>query len=84
MSSLGSMSQKIVVRASDDVFDDTKKKMTLAEEESKKQWYVVHVFYTSILSHSDVDVYSQLGTKMNRQCAIRKNIAQIFIGTIVR
>ena len=38
LSSLGSMSQKIVVKASDDVFDDTRKKMTLAEEESKKQW----------------------------------------------
>ena len=39
LSSLGSMSQKIVVRATDDIFDDTRKKMTLAEEESKKQWY---------------------------------------------
>jgi len=34
------MQQKITVLATDDVYNLTRERMTLAEEESKKVWYV--------------------------------------------
>ena len=40
LSLLGTMSQKLVIKATDDVYKATKDRMALAEEESKKSWSV--------------------------------------------
>ena len=40
LQSFGVMDTRVNVQASDDVYRNTREKMTLAEEESKKVWYV--------------------------------------------
>lgn len=38
MIAIGSLSKKLTVHATDDVYKATKEKMALAEEESKRNW----------------------------------------------
>ena len=38
------MSYRVAVHATDDVYDRTRARMTMAEEESKKVWYVFYAF----------------------------------------
>ena len=44
LESLGPFSQKLVVQASDDVYQATLVKMNMAEQESKKVWYAEVIF----------------------------------------
>ena len=44
LESLGVMGLKMNIKAKDDVYEATRQRMAVAEEESKKNWYVLLVF----------------------------------------
>jgi hypothetical protein len=43
LESLGVMGLKMNIKAKDDVYEATRQRMAVAEEESKKNWYVTHI-----------------------------------------
>ncbi|EFX81756.1 hypothetical protein DAPPUDRAFT_317378 [Daphnia pulex] len=51
LESLGVMGLKMNIKAKDDVYEATRQRMAVAEEESKKNWYVTHISLDTLTPH---------------------------------
>lgn len=48
LEALDTMTQKIVVKATDDVYQTTRDKLAVKNEESKKNWYFLYISATLV------------------------------------